>query len=130
VPAEEARRFEVEARVSNRDIGAIAVGQDAFMKFQAYDWARYGALRGTVVHIATGAVAPGTADVAHATAAAQPYFIVRIVLDKDFLGDDPRKHRLMPGMTANVDLHVGERSILDFFTAGLRRTAGNSLRER
>src|SRR5262245_24703157 len=32
MPAEAARRFEVEARVASSDVGAITVGQDAFVK--------------------------------------------------------------------------------------------------
>jgi multidrug efflux pump subunit AcrA (membrane-fusion protein) len=130
MPAEAARRFEIEARVSNSDIGAITVGQDAFMKFQAYDWVRHGTLRGTVVHIAPDGLASDTRLPSRPPAAEQSRFIVRIALDKDFVGDDPRRNRLSPGMTATVDLHVGERSILDFFTSGFRRTVGSSLRER
>ncbi len=130
MPADEARRFEVEARVSNADIGAVAVGQDAFMKLQAYDWVRHGTLRGTVVHIAPDAVTADTAPHPRTIATTQSYFVVRIAVDKDFMGDDPRRNRLTPGMTANVDLPVGERSILDFFTSGFRRTVGSSLRER
>jgi multidrug efflux pump subunit AcrA (membrane-fusion protein) len=127
MPAEAARRFEVEARVASSDVGAITVGQDAFVKVQAYDWARHGTLRGTVVHIAPDALPP---DTGRTRTTAQSQFIVRIALDKDFLGNDPRRNRLAPGMTATVDLPVGERSILDFFTAGFRRTVGSSLRER
>jgi len=114
--ANDASRLEIEARVASNDIGAITAGQDAVIKVQAYDWTRHGTLKGKV------------ADITPATA--QPYFLVRISVDRDFLGDDPRRNRLIAGMTATADLHVGDRSILSFFTSGLLRTVGPSLRER
>ncbi|HKU94596.1 MAG TPA: hypothetical protein VJR58_04940 [Vineibacter sp.] len=111
----ESARLEIEARVAGNDVGMITPGQVATIKVQAFDWTRHGTLKGRVVEI---------------TPAAAPYFLARITLDKDFLGDDQRRHPLMAGMTATVDLHVGERSILSFFTSGVLRTVGPSLRER
>lgn len=129
VPSAEERRFEIEARVANADIGMVAVGQDAFIRIQAYDWTRHGALRGTVVHIAGEAVGPDFTPRPRGGGDGQSWFLVRILPDKDFLGDDPRHKRLRAGMTASIHLHFGERSILDYFTAGFRRTLGSSVHE-
>ncbi|TWT14984.1 hypothetical protein [Reyranella sp. CPCC 100927] len=108
--------FEIVARVSSADVGMIAPGQDAFIKVHAFDWTRHGMLKGKVVDITDVATAPS--------------FITRIAIDKAFLGDDPQRARLLAGMTATVDFHVGERSILSFFTSGFLGTVGPSLRER
>lgn len=112
----DALRLEIEARVAGNDIGVIAPGQDAIVKIRTYDWTRHGTLKGKVADITP--------------APAEALFLVRITLDKDFVGDDPRRNRLMAGMTAAVDLPVGDRSILSFFTSGVLRTVGPSLRER
>ena len=46
----------IEARVDNRDIGYVRVGQPAKVKVQAYDFLRFGTLAGTVERIAADAV--------------------------------------------------------------------------
>ena len=101
-PAADIRRMQVEIRLADREVGAVALGQDAIVKFAAYDRRRYGTLRGEVVDIAD---APG----GHAR------FAVRIALERDYLGDDPRRHRVLPGMTASVHVPIGRRSVLSYF---------------
>ena len=138
VPAQDARRIELEARVSNNDIGQIKVGQRVLVKLQTYDWIRYGSLDGKVTLIsadASTAVDPSAAsgamnNPAAAAAAAQPYFVVMVQLDKDYLGDDPKRNRVLPGMTATGDFHIGERTILNYFTDRLVRGARESMQER
>ena len=47
VPAES--RLEIEAMISNRDIGFVEVGQDAAIKVDAFNFTRYGLLHGKVL---------------------------------------------------------------------------------
>jgi HlyD family type I secretion membrane fusion protein len=138
VPAQDARRIELEARVSNNEIGQVKLDQRVLVKVQTYDWIRYGALEGKVTLIsadASTAADPSAAsgamnNPAAAAAAAQPYFVVMVSLDKDYLGDDPKRNRVLPGMTATGDFHIGERTILAYFTDRLVRGARESLQER
>ena len=135
VPAADARRIELEARVSNNDIGMIRVGQRVVVKMQTYDWIRYGSLEGAVTLISADATSanadPSTAgNSAAAAAAAQPFFIVLVSLDKDYLGDDAKRARVLPGMTATGDFHVGEGTVLSYFTDRLFRGVNESMRER
>ena len=138
VPATDARKIELEARVSNNDIGQIKLDQRVVVKLQTYDWIRYGSLEGKVTLIsadASTAVDPSAAsgamnNPAAAAAAAQPYFVVMVSLDRDYLGDDPKRNRVLPGMTATGDFHMGERSILSYFTDRLFRGVKESMHER
>lgn len=130
VPAGEARRIEVEVRVTNSDIGLITPGQACVVKLQTYDWIRYGALDCKVTHIAADATAPDPTVNPQAAATTQPYFIVLASVERDYLGDDPRRNRVTPGMTASVDLHVGRRSIMGYFTDRVFSTVEGSMRER
>lgn len=123
MPAGGARRLEIEAHVVASDIGDIAVGQAAIVRIQAYDWSRYGTLKGTVVYIAPDAVVPAASHQAM-LAMSHPYFIVRIALDKDYVGNDPQRNRVAPGMIAAVDLPVGEHSVLDYVAGGFLHAAG------
>jgi HlyD family type I secretion membrane fusion protein len=138
VPAADARRIEVEARVSNNDIGMIKIGQRVVVKMQTYDWIRYGSLDGKVILISADAstandpsAASGSMNNPAAAAAnAQPYFVVMVSLDKDYLGEDAKKNRVLPGMTATADFHIGERTILAYFTDRLFRGVRESMQER
>lgn len=130
VPTGEARRIEVEIRITNADIGMITPGQACMVKLQTYDWIRYGSLDCKVTHIAADATAPDPAVNPQAAATTQPYFVVLASLDRDYLGDDPRRNRVTPGMTATVDLHIGRRSIMGYFTDRLFATVGDAMKER
>jgi multidrug efflux pump subunit AcrA (membrane-fusion protein) len=100
-PAAGDRRMEVVIHLADRDVGAITLGQDAAVRFPAYDGRRYGALRGKVVDIVR--IPDGEAR-----------FAVRIALERDHLGDDPQRHRLLPGMRADIQLPTGRRSLLGY----------------
>jgi HlyD family type I secretion membrane fusion protein len=130
VPAGEARRIEVEIRVTNADIGMITPGQPCIVKLQTYDWIRYGSLDCKVTHIAADATAPDPAVNPQAAATTQPYFVVLASIERDYLGEDPRRNRVTPGMTATVDLHMGRRSIMGYFTDRVFSTVGDAMKER
>jgi adhesin transport system membrane fusion protein len=130
VPSGEARRIEAEIRVTNSDIGMITPGQACVVRLQTYDWIRYGTLDCKVSYIAADATAPDPALNPQAAATTQPYFIVLATIDRDYLGDDPQRNRVTPGMTATVDLHIGRRSIMGYFTDRVFSTVGGSMKER
>lgn len=135
VLASDVRKVELEARVSNNDIGQISVGQRVVVKLSTYDWIKHGAVEGTVTLISADATTGGDPTSGGsapnpAAPALQPYFIVIVSLDRDYVGEDAKRNRIAPGMTATAEFHVGEGTIMGYFTDRLFRGAGESLRER
>jgi adhesin transport system membrane fusion protein len=112
----------VEARVGNDDIGYIAVNQPATVKIQTYDWVRYGTLKGVVSQISADAALDQKTNV--------PYFSILVNTDRNYLGSKPGDKPVLPGMTATVDLRLGERSILEYFLQRIEGTIDSALRER
>src|SRR4051812_40100986 len=55
VPAES--RLEIEAMVSNRDIGFVSAGQEAAVKIDTFNFTRYGLLHGTILSVSQDAIA-------------------------------------------------------------------------
>jgi len=49
-------RLEIEAMISNRDIGFVHAGQEAEIKIDTFSFTRYGLLRGTVLTVSQDAV--------------------------------------------------------------------------
>ncbi len=112
----------IEARVGNDDIGYISVNQPASIKVQTYDWVRFGTLKGVVSQISADAALDPKTNI--------PYFSILVSTDRNYLGARPGDRPVLPGMTATVDLHLGERSILQYFLQRIEGTIDSAFRER
>jgi membrane fusion protein, adhesin transport system len=111
----------IEARVANRDIGYLRVGQPAKIKVLAYDFLRYGMLSGEVERIAADA----TVD---RTSGAFTYEIA-IRTHGDTLPAGGHTVSVVPGMAVEVDLLAGERTILSYLTDRIFRMQEAAFRE-
>jgi adhesin transport system membrane fusion protein len=112
----------VEANVSNSDIGFIEVGMPADVKIATYDFVTYGSLRGVVTEIAPDATIDPNTGI--------PYFKVWVRTERTHLGPEPDQYPVLPGMQTTVDLLIGERTILDYLTERVTRTAREAFTER
>ncbi|MCB2054988.1 MAG: HlyD family type I secretion periplasmic adaptor subunit [Geminicoccaceae bacterium] len=110
----------VKAAVANDDIGRIAPGMKASIKVRAYDFARFGTIDGEVVRIDPDSTArePDAA----------PSYGMTVKALGSHVGDDAR-NALLPGMLVDVELAVGERTILSYFTEGITHYRNEAFRE-
>ncbi len=111
----------IEAKVANIDISKIEIGLPARVKITTYNYVRYGVLEGKVEQISPDA----TKD----ERTGQLTFAVWVKTDRNYLGDDPGRFQVSPGMTAEVDLVIGRRTILSYLTDRLRQTAISAFSE-
>lgn len=121
IPLED--RLAVETRISPRDIAFIHPGQPASVKITAYDYSIYGDING---HVA--AVSPDTIrDEANPEIY---YYRVLVKTDSDALTSrDGRKHPIVPGMIASVDINTGRKTVLQYLLKPLNKM-NEALRER
>ena len=112
----------VEARVSNADIGFIFIGQEAKVKITTYDYVKFGELKGRVEQISPNSVQDPETK--------QSTFPVQIRVNQTYMGDFPGKFPVTPGMDAQVDMVIGERSILSYLTDRVARTTSEAFTER
>ena len=112
----------VEARVKPSDIAFLAPGLKAIVKLTAYDYAIYGGLEGKVRHI--------SADTISSDDGREEFYLVRVETGKDYLGEEEDKKRTMVGMTAQVDIITGKKTILQYLMKPILRAKYNALRER
>ena len=111
----------VEARVQNRDIGYVRVGQPVKVKVHAYDFLRYGSLAGQVEQIDADAVVdPKTGALTYG---------ILVRTDSAELALEATKVQVVPGMAVDVDLLVGERTILSYLTDRIFRLREAAFRE-
>lgn len=113
----------VEARMSPRDIAFIHPEQPATVKITAYDYAVYGGLEGKVVSISPDTIRDEVDPEVY-------YYRVFIRTTSDALVNRAGKRfAIMPGMVATVDVHTGEKTVLQYLLKPLNR-AQEALRER
>ena len=113
--------LEVEAKVSNKDIGFVRAGQTAAVKLETFSFTRYGVLHGAVRQVSNDA---------ESTKKQTLVFPVRIHLDTNRMWVDGHWVQLSPGMAVTVDIKTGQRSVADYFLSPLMKTAEDSLHER
>ncbi len=111
----------IEARVDNRDVGYVRVGQAARVKVRAFDFLRYGTLDGRVERIAADASVDPNSN-------AYPYRII-VRTDQTELGGGEQRLTVVPGMVVDVDLRVGDRSILSYLTDRVLRLREDAFRD-
>lgn len=112
----------IEAKIRPADIAFLFPGQRSIVKFSAYDFAIYGALEGTLTHI--------SADTIFDETTRQNYYLVRIKTDKNYLGSEEKKLSIMVGMTADVDVVTGKKTVLNYILKPILRAKENVLSER
>ena len=111
----------VEAEVPQRDIGRVHVGQSATVKVMALDYLRFGRLDGEIVRIA--------ADANTDERTGETTYTAVVATDRTTLERDGVAYPLVPGMLVDVELHVGERSILSYLTDRILDLSDQAFRE-
>ena len=109
-------------RVKPRDIGNLRLGQRAELKVQAYDYARYGTVPGRVTAI--------SASTFQDEQSGEPYYKVRLSLDRDYAGKVAGKNVLVPGMTLTADILTDRTNLLMYLLGPIRRGFGDALHEQ
>jgi len=134
-------RLEIEAMVSNRDIGFVRAGQQAEIKIDTFNFTRYGLLHGEVLSVSPDAVIRDRAQdrsdrpLGAQNETSEPKgqelnYSARISLDRTRMQIDDRLVNLSPGMAVTVEIKTGARTILDYLLSPLLRYRQEILRER
>lgn len=116
VPLEEA--LLLEARILPKDIAFLHPGQRVNVKLTAYDFTIYGGLEGTLEHIGADSIIDDKGNA---------FYIVRVRTKRPDFGKDLP---IIPGMTAEVDILTGKKSILSYLLKPVLRAKQYAMTER
>ncbi len=111
----------VEAQVRPADIAFLAPGLPAMVKITAYDFSIYGGLKGVVEEISADTIA----NERH-----ENFYRVRVRTERNYLGTESKPLRIIPGMTAQVDVLTGEKTVLDYLLKPILKARSRALTER
>ncbi|MBN8411365.1 HlyD family type I secretion periplasmic adaptor subunit [Halomonas cupida] len=116
VPTDDA--LVVEAKIAPQDIAFLRPGLPATIKLTAYDFSIYGGLEAELEHIS----ADTTTDEEGNT-----YYRVRVRTQDEEAASEVE---VIPGMTAQVDILTGKRTVMQFLLKPVLRAWGNAMGER
>jgi hemolysin D len=134
--------FEIEAMISNRDIGFVVPGQTVAIKIDTFNFTRYGLLDGRVLSISRDSITrdrreegareqPGGAETASSEPKGQELiYAARVSLDRTAMMIEGRTVQLSPGMAVTVEIKTGSRRIISYLLSPLTRYNQEMLRER
>lgn len=115
----------IEAKMNPSDVSFVKKGQDVAVKLDAYDYSIYGILHGKVSYISPDTLMEKTAQ------GEKPYFRVLVVLNQSqLISKSNKKIDIAPGMTAQVDIITGHRTVLDYLFKPIVKNFNNSFHER
>ena len=113
--------LEIEADVSNKDIGFVNPGQTAIVKVTTFPYTRYGYITGTVVKVANDATQDKKLG---------PVFVARIRIPSSRFRVAEKVVDLTPGMDVTAEIKTGKQRVWQYFLSPLIETGQESLRER
>ncbi|MDL2337844.1 MAG: HlyD family type I secretion periplasmic adaptor subunit [Pseudomonadota bacterium] len=108
----------LEAKVQPRDIAFIHPGQDATVKFTAYDFSIYGGLVAKVENISPDTVVDEKGNA---------FYLVRV---RTTQANFSEKLPVIPGMTAEVDILTGKKTVMSYLLKPVLKAKAYALRER
>jgi hemolysin D len=132
--------LEIEAMVSNRDIGFVHAGQAAEVKVDTFNFTRYGLLHGQVLNISQDAITRDKPpdkfnDAGRETTSSEPRgqemnYAARVSLQRTKMQVDEKLVDLSPGMAVTVEIKTGSRSIISYLMSPIVKYRQEMLRER
>lgn len=109
----------LEAKIQPKDIAFIHPGQNATVKFTAYDFSIYGGLDAQVENISPDTITDERG--------VNTYYVVRVRTAQPNFGE---KMPIIPGMTAEVDILTGKKTVMSYLLKPVLKAKTYALRER
>jgi len=135
-------QLEIEAMVSNRDVGFVHAGDEVEIKVDTFDFTRFGLLHGKVLSISSDAIVrdnagdksndkqPGSNASTSEPKGQELTYAARISVDRTHMQVEDKKVNLSPGMAVTAEIKTGSRRIISYLLSPLIKYKQESLRER
>lgn len=111
----------VESLVSPADVGNLKVGQPVKVKVSAFDSSRFGSAPGKLQSVSASTFQ---------NEQGQTFYRVKISLEHNYVGNDPSRNLILPGMTVQAEIITGQKTVLDYLLRPLHMVTQSAFRER
>ena len=108
----------VRATVSGRDLAYLSEGKNVTMRFDSYDFTKYGTIKGLIKKIAPQRRVSASKDSfqSRENNFSSSEYTILISLDKNFLEFKDRKLPLLLGMETSVLIKLRQKPLIEYFT--------------
>ncbi len=117
--------LEAEVHIDSADIGYIKAGHPVHLKIDAFPFQKHGTIDAKIRTISEDAFRRDS----NTKSGADVYYSARITLNSTELKNMREGARLLPGMTLNAEIVVGERSVLSYLSWPLTKGLDEAVRE-
>lgn len=115
----------VEAKVRPSDIAKVQKNLEATIRFDPFDYTIFGGVKGNVAYVSADTLKESSSQ------GEEIYYRVHVSTSTNPVVTTTGKTlNILPGMTAQVDIKTGDRTLMDFLLKPLRKTLSESLGER
>jgi hemolysin D len=141
VPADS--HIEIEAMISNQDIGFVHAGQEAEVKVDTFNFTKYGLLHGHIISVSQDAITrdkpaskeddkrqTGSESDSSEPKGQELVYSARIALDETRMDIDGDMVNLAPGMAVTAEIKTGSRKIIEYILSPIQKHVHQAMRER
>jgi len=111
----------VEAHIRPSDIAFLRPGQNAMVKFTAYDFSIYGGLPAKLERISADTITNEEDE---------SFYIIYLRTNENNIDSSKGPLEIIPGMTVTVDILTGKKTVLDYLLKPILKAKNEALRER
>ena len=123
-----------EVQIKNVDSGFIRNNQPVKVKVASYPFQKYGMLEGQIIHLgadATDTVGGRPEEMnPENRLSVQANYKAHVKLKTQYLNARGERFELKPGMQVVAEIHLGERTIMDYLLSPVQKTVREAGRER
>jgi len=112
----------IEAEVRPADIAFLRPGQKATIKLTAYDFSIYGGLEAELENISPDTIVNEESR--------ESFYLIRLRANKSYLEHNGQQFHIIAGMTADVDILTGKKTVLDYLLKPILKARNRALQER
>lgn len=112
----------IEAEILPSDVAFLHPGLEATVKITAYDYSIYGSLKAQLIEI--------SADTVHDPEQKKDFYRVLLRTDKNYLEHDGKILPIIPGMTVEVDILTGSRTVMQYLLKPIIKGVSQSFKEK
>lgn len=99
------KKLYLEVKIKPSDIAFIHPGAEAKVKISAYDFAIHGGLVGKVANISPDTITDNKENT---------FYLIHVITEKNYLGTKENPLKIIPGMTVNVDIVTGKKTVMQY----------------
>ncbi|USD40034.1 HlyD family type I secretion periplasmic adaptor subunit [Vibrio sp. SCSIO 43135] len=93
-----------EAKIPRKDLGFVEIGQEVKLKFDTYNFAKYGYITGTIQSISRSSYKEEETE----------FYIATISMEKSYLEKSGARYNLSPYMEFTADIKTGSRKMIEY----------------